>query len=284
MPNLALRQAKADVPADSSLATDDTTNQPTPDTDAGDQSDDKGAGKGGRSLDEVRGEFNRKFEDLKSDLNGKFSRLEEVLQGTKADQKPSGSEGTKDLNDMTSAELESLRPHIPEDKKSAYEDLLRARREEERVDARVERRLSKHEVTQVRKQSNSEAYSRYPELHNESGALYRAVNKVLDEWGDALTKNNPHAVLQAANEAAHRLGIKPKAVTEYTSGRPNGRSAPAPRSDAGGKELTVAESEDIARRLRNALPAGKTFSPEVLADVRKRSGEYNKHRDLFIKK
>lgn len=280
MPNDALRQAKQDVPADSSPATTDDAAQSDPAPGAGETPGDKGTGKGGRSIDEVRGELTRKLEEM----SGRFSRLEEMLQGVTAGTPRRDTEPAKDLNDMTTGELEALRPHIPEDKKAAFEVLVNTRREEERVDARFERKLTQRETVQARKAANEEAYDRYPELSNEVGTFYREVNKVLDQWGDPVTKNNPYAVLQAANEAAHRLGIKPRERVESRSGRVSSRTAPASDNAVGTRKMSVEQSESIARGLTAALPAGKTFSKDVMEGIRKRADEYEQHRDLFIRK
>lgn len=284
MPSDALRQAAADVPADSSPAKNEPDTSGNPGPDAGDHSGDSSASaKKGRTVEEVHGEMNRKFKDLQDTFANRFERLETMLTSRTDSPSPSANGAQKDLNSMSSAELEALRPHIPADKKDAYEALLRTRREEERVDSRIEERLSKAQVVERRKSANAEAYQRYPELHNQSSTFYREVNRVLDQWGDAVTRNNPFAVLQAANEAAHRLGVKPRALEDTSSatGRVGGRTKPAPDGEGGGKRMSRAEAESIASKLANALPAGKKFDLDRVID---RAAQYDEHIDLFIRK
>lgn len=281
MPNIALRQAQQDVPVDSSPATPDSDTQDTPVPDAGNHSGDTPPAQSGRTVEQVRGEFDRKFKDLQNDLTNRFSRLEEMLTSRAPAPTSSADSGEKDLNSMSVAELEALRPHIPADKKDAFEQLVRTRREEERVDSRVDRKLEGQRLVETRKQANADAYARFPELYNENGALYREVNKVLDQWGDVVTKKNPYSVLQAATEAAFRLGIKPRVPDAPTPTHGHSRTAPAPDGAGGPAKMSKAEAEKIASRLANALPPGKKFD---LENVINRTQQYNEHRDLFIRK
>jgi hypothetical protein len=275
--NDALKQAQADVPADSSLAPADTSDVVDTAPEAVESSGDSDHKESGQTLKQMRAEILRKVDD-------RFARLESKLDSVVVQPQQGTPASPTSLDDMSTADLEALRPHITQDKLAAFEELVKTRREEERVDARLDKRLSQREVIATRKRANSDAYTRYPELHNERGALYTEVNKILDERGDDIVRRDPYSVLNAANEAAHRLGIKPTARSERNpSSHIGSRTAPSADADDGVEQLSMGEAKDIADRLSAALPAGKKFTPETLKRLQANTAEYRKHQDLFIK-
>lgn len=290
MPNPALAQAAQDVPADSSTVFNDQQPDGTPGPDTGDQSGDSASSAGGRTVDQVHKEFDRKFRELRDEFRAQFADLKGTLGAASGSSPQQAASVPTDLNSMSSAQLEALRPHIPQDKLPAFEELVRVRREDERVDARFDARIAQRDIASRRRAANEEAYSAFPELHNESGKLYRMVNRVLDEYGDEVTTKNPFAVRDAAYEAARRLGITPKSGMSHSSRtsdsghRSGSRTAPADGGEDEESFLSVEESERIARNLANALPGGKGFTPEMLARIRANAGLYGKNRDLFIRK
>lgn len=295
MPNEALRQAGQDVPVDSSPTTDptstDESDNTNPGPDAGDHSGDSGGDdkSGGRGPDELRGEFDRRLKESDSKMDTGFARIEGMIAGMGQQQntQPQGQVGN-DLDSMSSAALEALRTGIPDDKLPAFEQLVAQKKSDERADARFNQNWTNQQTQQTRKESNAQAYQRYPELHDEASPLYRETNKVLDEMG-GIVEHDPRSVLNASNEAATRLGVKPRSGAMY--GAPStrnhapvgGRSAPAPDGSDGGIVMTNERAQEIGSRLAGALPSGKKFTTEQLKGIRERHSEYKKHQHLFIK-
>jgi len=272
-----LEQADKDVPLDSSTSTPPSDDPGNPPPDGDDKSGDSGKG---RTLENVRGELLRKQDELRSEL----AEIKDLIRNQPA---PAVAEPpTTDINKMSSVQLEALRPNVPEAQHAELDRLINKRRIDEAVAQGIESRLSAREVEQVRREANSTAFQRWPELRDNSSTFRRVTNEVLKERGDSTT--NPQAVLDAANEAGMRLGLKPATTAFNSNGRGAYRTArgssdaPAP-ADAPQDMLSEAEASAIAIRLRNAMPSGK-FSPEQVKRARERSGEYRKHQDLFIKK
>lgn len=280
--NPLLEEAAKDVPPDSSPA-----NEQTPDDDAsdpgpaaGDQSGKKG--ESGRTLDNVRGEFNRKFNDFRDEL----AELKGMLRSF-ADANTRGSsnnnKGTaRTLEQLSASELEALGPQVPEENKAAYDQLLASKRQDEQISIRIEERLAQERFAQQRVEANTEAYQRFPELHNRSSRMYQETNRVLNEMGAALSSNDPKVLLHAASVAAANLGLSSNRRFDRASHVP-GNTAPSRDSDAGTEDaMSQEDAAKIAKQLGAAMPGGK-FSPEQLERIRERAKEYRENKHLFIK-
>lgn len=277
-----LKQATKDVDLpDPSTGDDSSLDAPVsddPGTGAGDlPADDKK--QTGRGVDEVRGELLRKMDRNQSDIAERLARLEGMLEKRQQPDVPTPSDSIT-IENATSAQLEALRPQIPADKRDAFEQLVRQRREEERVDARFAANWDRRHTEQQRKDSVRVAHERYPELRNESSRLYKMTNKVLDEYGDRRVNSDPGIVLAAANEAAARLGIVATVTTRRSLGTAPGGTGNPRSDDAPQETLSKAKANELAAKLANALPKGKKFS---IPEIQKSHAEYNRHRNLIIK-
>lgn len=277
MPDDLLRQAAQDAPADSSPATEPTDHADdggdTPPADAGKSSDDAGKRKE-PSATNVRGELLRLMDQ-------RFARIEGMLA---ARQEPPGASqpgNASDLSNVSADQLEAMRPNIPQSQLPAFEKLVLERRISEQVRGAVANELSSQQLTATRRTANQEAFSRYPDLHNETSPMRRMTNKVLDEMG-ADPKTNPRVVLDAANEAAARLGVSPASrrnTTQVDVRTPGARTAPAPGA-AEKSTLSDEKHDAISNALKGALPRGKTFNKERVAAAH---AQYQAHRHLYVK-
>lgn len=289
-PNDALAQASKDVPAVPSTASDDTlTPDPegstTPGPDAGDQSGDEPKDKKGeRGINEVRGEFNRKLEKSNNELRQELSRVTGMLENMQAQPAPAPAPAQpRTVQDMSSAELEGLRPQAKPEQLPELDRLIQSKLVNEQVKHGIQEELGQRDFDTQRVTANTQAYNRFPDLENKTGAFYRETNKVLNEMGTAI-KKNPRAVLDAANEAGIRLGLSPKAgsILLHQHDTVGGGTAPAPEGKKA-KGLSKEKRDTIAKNLQNALPGGK-FKQDNLDRIDKNSKLYDEHRDLYIKR
>jgi len=247
---------------------------------ATEQASDDSGGKGkGRTIDEVRGELVRRIEDANAATREQLARIEGMMSARQAE--PARPAGPPDINTLPLDELEALRPSIPKEQLGAFERLVADRRVAEAVRGHVTSEFSKRETERTRREANQEAFNRYPDLHNETSPMRKMTNKVLDERG-GVEGAGVRAVLDAANEAASRLGIT--AATRQSGGpdirQPGSRTAPAPTGGAGTPTLSKEKADSIAKALRGALPAGKKFDIER---IQKSHADYTAHRNLIVK-
>lgn len=289
MPNInpALAQGAQDVPPDPSPGqggqpNDDTQSANSPAPEQGQQSGQAGQDQSTepRTPDNVRGEILRKMDQRDAALDQRFARLEGMLQGMANQPAPAPQPSSQParIEDMSSQDLEALRPQVPEDKRPDLDRLITQRRIDESIANGIDQRLSAHQRQTQRVESNQTAYARWPELRDAGSQLYQMANHVLNERGEAATQD-PRALLDAANEAGMRLGLTPKAPTNVPStlGVPSGTQPPgAPQA----KGLSAEEAGKIAQRLRGALPAGKEFNMD---EIQKSSALYEDNRDLIIR-
>lgn len=286
--NPALSQSAQDVPPDPSPGQGGQPNgapqsASNPGPDAGHQSGDADSGqsKEPRTPDNVRGELLRKHEQLSSTMEQRFARIEGLLQGISqqqpAPQHQNPAQPTS-VDQMTSQQLEALRPQVPEDKRPELDRLIAQRRIDESVAARVDARLADQSRQQMRIEANKTAYGRWPELRDPGSHLYQVTNQVLNERGSGVN-NDPRALLDAANEAGMRLGLQPKShARSFTDVSIPAGSQPTP--EQGGKGMSKDEAAAIAQRLQNALPGGKKFNLDRATELH---GQYVEHKDLYIK-
>lgn len=288
--NPLLTDAAKDVPPKSSPAPEAgkqtasaTNTDPVPD--AGKPSGDKGDGDGkdsGRTLENVTGEFNRKFTDLRSEMSSGLAEMKGMLQGMQQNTAPA-TQAAPHINDMSVVELEALAPHVGDDQKPAYEQLLATKRNAESVNSQVDARFAEQSFKQTKSQADTEAFGAFPELHDPLSRVRQETNKVLNEMG-ASARNNPYALMHAAQSAGARLGIK-AAPTQHNSfgGTVGGATAPPPANvETGAQPLSDAEMEPLNKSLASAMPGGK-FTEEQKARIKKNSKLYRENRHLFIR-
>jgi len=270
MPKDLLGQAAQDVVAEPSPAAE-AAPEATPESDEG------GGKKKERTSDEVRGALVRRLEVANATTAEKLARIEGMLAARAAQPEPAAP----DVANLSSAQLEALRPSIPQDQQAAFDKLVNDRRVAESVRGVIASEFSKRDVVNTRKQANQEAFERYPDLHTDVSPMRKMTNKVLEEWG-ADPETNPRVVLDAANEAASRLGVtaRRRAAGGGSEVRHvGGRTAPAP----GGKETATISDEkvdSISKALQGALPAGKKFNPEK---IKAAHAQYTEHRNLIVR-
>lgn len=291
--NPALQQSAQDVPPDPSPGQggqpngepQSADNSPAPEQGHKSGDADSGQSKEPRTPDNVRGELLRKLGETDQQWQQRFARIEGMLQGLsqqrEAPQAPAQHQQQQPsrVEDMSSQQLEALRPQVPEDKRPELDRLIQQRKIDEQVAQRVDARLADQSRQQMRIESNKMAYGRWPELRDPGSQLYQITNQVLNERGSGVN-NDPRALLDAANEAGMRLGLQPKSRVPV-HGDVNVPSGSAP-ADGGRRTQGMSKDEaaQIAQRLQNALPGGKKFNLERASELH---GQYVEHKDLYIK-
>jgi len=223
----------------------------------------------------------RKLDQSNAATNERLARMEGMLQSIVSAPAPQPTPATPaqppSIENMSAAQLEALRPQVPEDRRGELDQLIQQRRIDESIATGIDQRLSVHQAQQQRVEANQTAYGRWPELHDKGSTLYQMANRVLNERG---VSNDPRALLDAANEAGMRLGLQPKAHTHMAGpGVPHNNSQPAP-GPAAPQGISQEDATAIAQRLRGALPGGKQFN---LEKVQEQSAAYEKNRGLFIR-
>lgn len=285
--NPALAQGAKDVPPDPSSGqggapTDPSQSANPPAPDAGNQSGqaDPGEPKEPRTPDNVRGELMRKRDADNAAIDVRLSRMEGMLQNIASQPAPppTSSAPPSDINQMTSTQLEGLRPQVPEDRRGELDVLIQQRKIDESIATGIDQRLSAHQRQTLRDESNTLAHGRWPELRDQGSQFYRVTNNVLNER-DAGVNSDPQVLLDAANEAGARLGLKPTshALTPIGFDVPHGTQPPGAAPKSG---MSQEKARAIAKRLQGALPHGKKFD---LERVTERHGEYVDHQGLFIR-
>lgn len=290
--NPALAQGATDVPPDPSPGQGgqpadppQSATPPVPDAGqgaSGAQSGqaDPGEPKEPRTPDNVRGEMLRKMGERDSAVDQRLARMEGMLQNMAsqpATPTPSSAPAQPTIETMSSQQLEGLRSQVPAERHAELDALVTQRRIDESIATGIDRRLSEQQAREQRVDANTTAYGRWPELRDQGSQLYQMANHVLNERGDTVTRD-PRALLDASNEAGMRLGLQPKSYSPQPShfGVPHGSQPPATPASKG---LTRDEAATIAQKLKGAMPGGKFNLDRVV----ERSGEYEDHRELFIR-
>ncbi len=290
-----LDEAAKSVPAGSppadenqNLATDGAAENPLSLGNEDDGSDPGDDGKPGRSLDNVRGEFQRKFEGLQRDNQRMADELAALRDqpAAPAPSTPAPETQATTLDDMSIADLEAMRPKIDADKKDAFDAYLIDRKVQHGVKTGLDEFRTEHTFEQKEQVSNERAFSRWPQLHNQSSDFWQTTNRILKEMGET-ADSNPGAVLHAANEAGLELGIKPQSFRpEVTRRDPvslqSGRSSrPGPR-DRNEVDINSDEHKAIQRTLGSVMP-GRKFSDKQLTRIAKNTKKYVDNIDLFTR-
>jgi hypothetical protein len=260
---------------------------PTPEAASG-----KKGGKGtegdkdGRTVDNVRGELMRKMEkereyftDLVRSLEGKIEQLSSVAGPAK----PAKAKGAPDtLDDLSIAELKTLRANVPEEQRAAFEEYFEERRVREQVETQVKAITNKQTFAQQEKTATTQALTRWPDLRDSTSELYRATNKVLNEMGQ-MADSNPRAILDAANEAGMQLGLSPRTgqtrrMRTVKSTAPGATDAPTDGDDL----VDTDELNRLAAKFASSTKDGK-FSKEQMERIAKNAAEYRRHQHLLVK-
>lgn len=285
-----------DVKAESSPAAEDDhyeePDETQDDLDAEGPEGDEGEGKG-RTLENVHRELSRKYDKLSHDV---FTALNQLAEGQAAMQnaitgfvaQPGKNTGNT-LDDMSVAELRQLRVQVQAENPDKLEDLdayITERVVEERVSSQLNQFQQTTAISQQRQNANTQATERYPELKVEGSEFRQAVNDRLNDLGEDWVKNNPRAVLDAANDVAFELGIQPQRGGR--SERMRGRVAGARTGKATAKPDPIdehlpvndAQIDSISSRLADALPPGKSFDKSRIKENMK---AYRDNTHFFLK-
>jgi len=249
---------------------------------------DKADGKG-RGPDEVRGELIRKMEESNAALRAELAGLKGMVEGAVA-ARPAVPAGPKNLDEMSIAELRTMRTQIPAEQSQALvalDELISNRMMDERISAGVDKKLGTQKFNQLEKDANEAAMARWPELRDKTSRLYVMTNRLLDEMGN-LAETDPRAVLNAANEAGLGLGLTPKThgprpVYDRGGMLAHGRDQYAPGPGDASAKLSPeeeAELDKISRRLGEAMPGGK-FTAEQMVRIREGKLAYKANAHLL---
>jgi hypothetical protein len=121
-------------------------------------------------------------------------------------------------------------------------------------------------------------------LSDRSSEFYRAVNEHLNELGSTYVNSNPRAVLDAANDVAAQMGMAPQQVSHAAALRGRiankSNSGPARGVQSSDDSKVKAERDEIAKRLKGALPPGKEFNSKSLND---RVDYYKQNSQYYLK-
>jgi hypothetical protein len=227
--------------------------------------------KGERTIDNVRGELVRKLEDSEKRSDAKLDAILSRMDNIQTDiagrtqepaDKPASTTGGNPLDSYSVDQLQAamVNENIDDATKQsiqAYIPVRVAREEARRIGD--ENRLV-DAAARTKQEANQAAVDRYPDLVDPATALHKEVNRILLARGSQT--QNPTAVLDAANEAAARLGvgIKSQSRQPRVPGKPGGLGNQAPVTDQSGEEyegMTDAEIDAIAPKLAHLLGRNK---------------------------
>jgi hypothetical protein len=143
---------------------------------------------------------------------------------------------------------------------------------------------SRQQSEQLRGKAQQDALRRYPDLANRGSEFYTEVNSRLNELGDSYVKNNPRAVLDAANDVAAEMGMSPRTASKAANMRGRvGRksnSNPNPKDTKKKSEMSDKDFASIGRQLGSALPKGKSFDKKF---IKERAEFYRDNRQYYLR-
>jgi len=223
----------------------------------------------GRTVDNVYGEFSRKFGEISNTI-ARLTGMVEAMNQSKPEPAPQQNQPQRP-EDMSSAQLESLRPNVPEENLPQLENLIMQAKTREMLDSKLDEFTRNLEVKTTKQDANTQARQLYPELNDKTSDFYQKVDARLQELGPAYAHGNPRAVLDIANEVALREGKTP--VTSRAPGRlakPNSAPADKPRGKGSEKPLPISKEEaaQIAEKMSHAMPDGKFNLDRVMEKMR----------------
>lgn len=211
----------------------------------------------GRTIENIHREFDRKFERLEGRLEKLFS------QPTQPEPtKPSDKTGNQ-LDDMPIDQLRKLRTEVPEDRQADFDAYLTQRIVEETVEKRVTALTKEQSRGMARTAANQQAVDRFPELKDKDSEFRAAVQDRLTELGRDYVDGNPRAVLDAANDVAIGMDHRPRMGVRRPVTRPATRGNADVRTKTTEGALSTEKAQEIADRLRRAMP-GKEFDLEKI--------------------
>lgn len=221
-----------------------------------------------RPDENVRGEFTRKLKeaeersDAKLDaILGRVETIQTDLAG-RNDAPPSKPVGAPDSNPLDPYSVDQLQAALVNDqiddatKRSinAYLPVRVAREEARRIG---EENRQTDAASRTRREANQAATDRFPELLDPTTPMHKKVNQILLARGSQT--HNPTSVLDAANEAAHILGIGVKRQPRIPN-KPGGVDGGSPvKSGPDGEYegMTDAEIDAIEPKLAHLLGRNK---------------------------
>lgn len=272
----------------------DGTNPKAPDEPNPEAASGKKGGKGtdggndGRTVDNVRGELMRKMEKEREYFTDLVRSLEskiETLTSVAGPAKPANTKGAPNtLDDLSIAELKTLRAQVPEEQREAFEEYFEERRVREVAEAQVRAITNKQSFADTEKTATEVALTRWPDLRDATSELYRATNKVLRDMG-AAADSNPRAILDAANEAGMQLGLSPRAGNIRRMRSVKGTAPGATDSPVDSDGDVAVDTEEISRlaaKFAGVTKEGK-FSKEQMDRIMKNAAEYRRHQHLLVK-
>lgn len=214
-----------------------------------------------RSLDNVRGELLRKQEKFQTDIMSVVDDLKTEIRGlidTRSEsKKPAAQTSSDPLAEYSTAQLEAMRPQIPEENRAQFESYLTDRKVSEKIESKLGNFTKTLESQQKREQYSKQALDRYPDLGDTTSEFARKVERELQRMPSI--DKNPRALLDAANEVAAIEGVKP-AMRRKVQGKPAPTGTAPADSPEPETRLSDEERASIAKKLRAALPKGKTFN------------------------
>lgn len=219
-----------------------------------------GEAKPDRPVDNAVAEFNRKFNAMTEQI----SKLTEVVSARQSP--PAAPQGQQ----VPTAEytLEQLRaaansPQVtPQLRQQIQEEI--AQKIATETTLRVAGKLDQDRTAnEAKSRANAEALALFKGLNDPNSQFYQEVDREFQrrsQFGEP-----PTIVLDSARAVADRLGIIPQRAAARPSYLADGRtSAPAPSPDRA--ELAPEKYAEISSRLASALPKGKTFDANKIAD------------------
>lgn len=259
--------------------------EPTGDQGVGDKGDDDDKG---RSLENVRAEFQRKME-RQQETNAQMAAELQALRNERAAPAPTPVpvKEPQTLDEMSLAQLETMRPTVPDEQKDQFDQYLIGRKVKDGVRDGLSEFRTEHTYQQTEQKSNEQAFSRWPLLHDKASQFYSITNRILQDMGP-MADTNPQAVLHAANEAGLELDVRPHSfrpsvIRREPGGVQDGRtSKPTGRKDDDKLDLNTEEHLTIQKNLANAMP-GRKFTKEQLTRIAKSGKQYMTHIDLFTR-
>lgn len=226
---------------------------------------------GDRTIDNVRGELVRKLEDSEKRSDAKLDAILSRMETMQTDiagrtqepaSQPASTPGGNPLDTYSVDQLQAalVNEQVDDATKQSIQAYIpvRVAREEARRIGEENRKVDV--AARTRTEANQAAVDRYPDLVDPATKLHKEVNRILLARGSQT--QNPTAVLDAANEAAARLGVGIKAPNRQprVPGKPGGLGNQAPVANQSSEDyegMTDAEIDAIAPKLAHLLGRNK---------------------------
>jgi hypothetical protein len=251
------------------------TNEPEPDAPANDADGDGDGEKDGRDINNLQREFDRKYQRLESKLDQVVDR---ILSQPTPEKEPSKQSGNQ-LDDMSIDQLKALRAEVPEERQKDFDDYMTQRIIDDAVDKRVSAFAERQTRDTARTMANQQAVDRFPELKDKASDFHAKVQTKLNELGPDYVRNNPRAILDAANDVALAVGARYRTNPRLPAAEPANAGNQQTPNVADDGTLSDEKAAEIAASLKRAMP-NKEFD---LESIKERHKEYNKRKSLYIR-